>query len=339
MVFCTYEDRPECLVGLRILVRSLARHMPQAKIRIWCPPDKPGFAEFLSWFERQENALPHPDQPIVGAGWNVKPYVLLYELERGAQEAIWIDADIILGGDPSPMLKADDKTIVATEGMKYDESPKGTKARTIAWGYQVGRDIPGIVSSSVVRVTQEHVGLLREWARILQSQAYNDIQMLLFWDRPPHAAGDQDVLMALLGAEEFSWIPIRYIPSGKGIAHCYFSVGYTSGERLGNAFSGPPPFVHAPSPIKPWNASIPLSVELSPYPWVAAGYEGEVGEPLEWARLRSGAGRFLNLVFLGNPNLRGIPLSIMRETKLYLDGMVRKLRAPKGTLQPSGPEA
>jgi hypothetical protein len=326
MVFCTYEDRPACLIGLKILILSLARHVPDARIRVWCPVGDPAFADFLSWLAKQENALPHPEQSLAGAGWNVKPAVLLYELEQGAEEAIWIDADIILGGDPSRMLRADRHTVLATEGMRWDETPKGTKERTEAWGYPVGRDIPGIVSSSIVRVTSAHRRLLEEWAKVLQSPEYIHWQRQPFWDRPPHAAGDQDVLMALLGAEEFAWIPIRYIPSGRGIAHCFFSVGYTTMERLSNSFRGPPPFVHAPSPVKPWNAKVPLSVEISPYTWVASKYGDELDEPMGWTQLRSRAGRLLNLIFLGEPNLRGLPLSLIREAKLYLDRGVDKVR-------------
>ena len=326
MIFTTYEDRPACLVGLKILVRSLARHVPAARIRVWCPVGDPAFAEFRSWLQTQENALPSPQQALPGTGWNVKPQVLLYELDHGAEEVIWIDADIILGGDPRPLLAADRRTLVATEGMRWDESPRGTAQRTTALGFAVGRDIPGIVSSSIVRVTEEHRGLVQEWARLLQAPEYVRWQQQPFWSRPAHALGDQDVLMALLGAAEFSWIPIQYIRTGSGIAHCFFSVGYTTMERLRNSFRGPPPFVHAPSPVKPWNESPALSVEVSPYTWVAARYDGELEEPMDWTRPRSRAAKLLHLAFLGEPNLRGIPLAFVREARLYLDKGLRRIR-------------
>jgi len=168
-------------------------------------------------------------------------------------------------------------------------------------------------------VSTEHRALVEAWDRVLQSEDYLRWQQKPFWERPAHAAGDQDVLMALLGAKEFSWIPIKYIASGRGIAHCFFSVGYTTMERLKNSFRGPPPFVHAPSPAKPWNDAPPLSVEISPYPWVAGHYRNEISEPMGWTRPRSTAGRLLNRLFFGEPNLRGLPLSFVREAKLYLD--------------------
>lgn len=326
MIFTTYEDRPACLVGLKILVRSLARHVPEARIRVWCPVGDPAFAEFRTWLAKQENALPSPQQALPGSGWNVKPAVLRYELDHGADEAIWIDADIILGGDPRPLLAADRRTLVATEGMHWDESPRGTAQRTTAYGFAVGREIAGIVSSSIVRVTGEHRQLVEEWARLLQSPEYVEWQRKPFWSRPAHALGDQDVLMALLGAAAFAWIPIRYIHTGSGIAHCFFSVGYTSIERLRNSFRGPPPFVHAPSPVKPWNDAPALSVEVSPYTWVAARYEGELEEPMEWTRPRSRAAKLLHMAFFGEPNLRGLPLALLREARLYLDKGLGRIR-------------
>jgi hypothetical protein len=326
MIFTTYEDRPNCLIGLKILVRSLARHLPDARVRIWCPVGDPAFGPFLSWLEKQGNVLPFPGRALPGSGWNVKPSVLLYELDQGADEAIWIDADIILGGDPRAYFRTDRRTLVATAGMRWDESAHGTAQRTAGLGLEVGRDIPGIVSSSIVRVTSEHRELVEEWARLLQSPEYVKWQKLPFWDRPVYAAGDQDVLMGLLGATRFSWIPIEYIPSGRGIAHCYFSVGYTSMERLRNSFRGPPPFVHAPSPVKPWNDAPALSVEVSPYPWVAERYRAEIDDPMEWTRPRSTAGQALNALFLGEPNLRGLPLSLIREARLYAKRAIARLR-------------
>jgi len=53
VIFTTYEDRPACLVGVKILVKSLARHLPEARIRIWCPVDEPAFADFFAWLETQ----------------------------------------------------------------------------------------------------------------------------------------------------------------------------------------------------------------------------------------------------------------------------------------------
>jgi len=329
MIFTTYEDRPSCLVGLKILVRSLAQHLPDARIRIWCPPGDPSFAAFRSWLETQQNVLPFPDRALPGTGWNVKPTVLLYELDHGAHEAIWIDADIILGGNPHSLLEADRRTIVTTAGMRWDETEHGTTKRTAGFGLSVGRDIPGIVSSSIVRVTQDHRRLLEEWARLLQSSEYVEWQRQPFWKRPVHAAGDQDVLMGLLGSTEFAWIPIKYIPSGRGIAHCFFSVGYTTLERLRNSFRGPPPFVHAPSPVKPWSDAPALSVEVSPYPWVAARYRGDIDEPMEWTTPRSTAARLLTALFLGEPNLRGLPLSAVREARLHLDRAIAKLRGSR----------
>src|SRR5690349_24151039 len=111
MIFTTYEDRPACLVGLKILVRSLARHLPEARIRIWCPLDDPAFAGFLSWLETQKNVLPFPRRALPGTGWNVKPAVLLCELDQGADEVIWIDAYIILGGNARSLLEGDQRTL------------------------------------------------------------------------------------------------------------------------------------------------------------------------------------------------------------------------------------
>jgi hypothetical protein len=327
VIFTTYEDRPACLVGLKILVKSLAKHLPEARIRIWCPVDEPAFADFFGWLESQENVLPSPGRSLPGTGWNVKPSVLLYELDHGAEEAIWIDADIILGDDPRSLLQADRRTLIATEGMRWDETEHGTAKRTVALGLEVGRNIPGIVSSSIVRVTQEHRGLVAEWERVLASTDYLHWQERPFWERPAHAAGDQDVLMGLLGAQEYSWVPLKYIASGRGIAHCFFSVGYTTMERISNSFRGVPAFVHAPSPAKPWNDAPPLSVEISPYPWVAARYRNDIQEPMEWTRPRSTAGRLLHALFLGEPNLRGVPLSVIREGKLYLEKGLAALRA------------
>ena len=78
--------------------------------------------------------------------------------------------------------------------------------------------------------------------------------------------------------------------------------------------------------MKPWNPSPALSVEISPYTWVAARYYDEVEEPMDWTRPRSRAAKLLHLLFLGEPNLRGIPLAFIREARLYLDKGLGRIR-------------
>jgi hypothetical protein len=96
MIVVAYENRPEMLVGMKLLALSLARHCPDVSVRIVldCPTD-----EFAQWSQRLPNLSVTRAPRDIGRGYDVKPSLLLSVLEGGANQAVWIDSDIVLSGD------------------------------------------------------------------------------------------------------------------------------------------------------------------------------------------------------------------------------------------------
>ena len=73
MVVCIAEDRLSELVAVKLLVASLARHCPDAKVELFFPPADDALKTWLTKYPQVNLRT----QPIEGAkGWDVKPIVL-----------------------------------------------------------------------------------------------------------------------------------------------------------------------------------------------------------------------------------------------------------------------
>jgi hypothetical protein len=318
MVICTSESRPFDLTGAKLLLLSLMRHCPDAQVQFIAPDIHAGFA---AWARRVPSVRLRERPELRDRGWNIKPAVLLELLDEGHDEVVWLDADVIVTADPRPLLKdAGSATLVATEEPAWGMYEGGTH-RTVAWGLRPGRVLDRTVNSCLLRVTPAHRPLLVRLQELLESDLYRAAQREPWSERPQHLLGDQEVLTALLGSAEFADVPFRLLRRGTDIVQSFNAATYTISERLDNGPRRLPPLVHAMRQ-KPWrNQEKPswtdlrefynfVSLELSPYNHVAAGYRDELDEPADWLDVRSLPGRSLHRLAAGRVNFQGLPLAL-----------------------------
>ena len=141
-IVCVYEDRPDHLVGVRLLALSLLEFEPSWRIvffSVALPDD-----EELSVLSKLDNVVIRHDVPKRFSAWNVKPALLLKLLEEGIGEVMWIDSDILLTAPLSSILNRCPKdALVITEeypwGMRHGSF--GSVLRTKLWGFPVGREL------------------------------------------------------------------------------------------------------------------------------------------------------------------------------------------------------
>ncbi|WP_432544289.1 nucleotide-diphospho-sugar transferase [Kineococcus sp. SYSU DK002] len=296
------EDRASHRVGVQIAVASIARHCPGADVVLHCPWADERFEE---WARDRGVSTLHRSGVPRGAGWNVKPSLLLQHLRAGHDEVVWVDADVLTHRDWRPLLAGvGEDVLVATEETYWGQAQGGTH-RTRAWGLEVGRSMPRTVNTGLVRVTSAHVELLEAWAAMLQEPTYREAQQQDWTRRPLHLLGDQEVLTALLGSAQFAAVPLRLLRQGVEIAQCYGPAGFTPRDRLTAALPGRsvPPLVHAMG-VKPWERRArsgalgklrsryeEMHSLTSPYAVLAAAYRDELLADTSWMpRLPLGRG-------------------------------------------------
>jgi hypothetical protein len=318
MLICTYEDRVDDFVGLRLLVSSLGRHVPQIPVHVACPAPDPALER---WLRARPNVTLDATSDQGLRGWNVKAGLLMRLLEQGHPEVTWIDSDVIVAGDFRSLIP-DDTSMIVTEELCRN-GPKENRLRTEGWSLPVGRALPSLVNSAFVRVTREHLPLLAAWIALLKSDSYRAAQRLPFEQRPIHMIGDQDVLGALLGSREFSHLPVKFLARGREIIHDIRG-GYAVSDRIANVFRPMPPLVHAQG-AKPWRYPEKprflreptryyrfTQVESSPYPHLARLHRDDLG-PLfpPFLEVRSLPGKLAGFVFRQNPHLQGLPQAVL----------------------------
>jgi hypothetical protein len=167
----------------------------------------------------------------------------------------------------------------------------------------------------LIRACSDHLKLLVAWRERLRSRQYLSAQEKPFLTRPLGLRSDQDVLTALLGSSMFSDIDYHLLREGTEIAQCALSVGFRSWDRVRTLWRGIPPLVHSQGP-KPWEKTRSISTELSPYCSVASEYADAIDASLAWTKPGRRVSRILDKLFLGHPSLRGLPITLLRETQL-----------------------
>lgn len=337
MIVCIYEDRPKYLIGVKLTVLSLARHCPDLPVIISCPQPP---ATFRRWVEDQPNAKLLAEDNLAEVGWNVKPTILLRHLNEGHPEVIWIDSDIIVNRDfRSSLQNLNDDTLVATQEDYWGQYQGGTH-RTVAWGLKPSRTFPTTINTGIVRVTPHHVELLKAWQAMLNDSTYIQVQRQPYYQRPLHMLSDQEVLTALLGSVEFSYVSVEMLKRGIDIAQCYRPAGYTPTERLQVLLKGqvpalihsmgPKPWEMAASVAAIWSSDAPLKkrlrqyydrihLELSPYTSTARQYREQIGEDAPWMDVQTTTSRLLAALSAGDPTLQGFPVALF-------DAVVRHAR-------------
>jgi hypothetical protein len=265
-----------------------------------------------------------PDRPEGASGWNCKPQALLPLLCGEFDEAIWLDSDVMVTRDPSPLFDViSPATVVATEEPPSQPRP-GSASLAAGWGMRPGRSYSMALNTCVLRVTRHHSPLLREWQRCLGDPRYVEAQRRPLSERPEHLMSDQDVLFALLGSEEFSDLRVHYLRGGRDVIHCGGALGYSLAMRLSGMRGNVPTILHAIAG-KPWWVLTPdyrrahshwftfyrrLLQETSPYVREARRFRAELGLECPWLDYRSFSGSVLRLFGFGHFALCGLPLTV-----------------------------
>lgn len=312
MTFVTYEDRSSEFDGIRVLLRSMARHQPDWSAIVFLP-NAP--SDFAAWCKQQSLRSVRVITDIPKLGWNSKPLCLLRALREGHEEIVWLDSDIAAAGPIEALFTSSPRgTVIAAEEAPWFNE-RGTRLRTEGWGMKVGRSLPVTINSCAMRFDTTHIPLLEAWAALLQSEEYVAVQLNRLNMRPVHMKSDQDALNALLGSESFASTPVRLLKNGTEIAQCFEEDGYQVCARVRHSFRALPALVHAQG-SKPWRKydSIlkRLWVELSPYPWLAGKLCGDIPEIAEWSRIRLPLAKACAAVSFNDPSLRGLLPAVVR---------------------------
>jgi hypothetical protein len=289
-------------------------------------PDAPDSVR--AWAATRPEVILSTSRPAGVSGWDVKAWLLLQELNSGSNEALWLDADMIVTRPVSALVKEfpNDVLIVAEE---WD----GVTAADVAHFWEVAPVRPvNPVNSCFVRATPVHVSLLEGWLQATRDPCYRAAQMLPFDERPWRLASDQVLLTALLGSGEFREMPFDSIRVGRHIAQCAGTSGYAPGDRLRDLFRGLPTLIHCIG-RKPWESRhesrqqfmLDLATDVSPYVLAARKIAREVNLSAAWLEPRTSPGTILRQLTAGHPGLAGLPFAMVHALHMK----VRRLTVPR----------
>jgi hypothetical protein len=327
---CSYEDRPAAMDSLILMGESLCRADQGISLHLTVP-DAP--EPVRAWAKTRPEVVLTTTRPAGVAGWDVKAWLLLQELDAGNREALWLDDDMIVTRPVSPLLKEfpPDILIVAEEWDRV-----GAEGVAHLWDAAPVRPVAP-VNSCFVRVTEAQRPLLERWLQATQDPLYRKAQSLPFEQRPWRLSSDQVLLTALLGGAEFSRTPFERILMGRHIAQCAGSSGYALGDRLRDLVRGLPPMIHCIG-RKPWTSTadlhgaqrymLDLATDVSPYVMAAERVAKDLNMAPPWIATRTAAGGLLRALTFRHPALAGLPLATLHSVHTRIFGL-----RPHGTAE------
>jgi len=320
-VYCLCEDRPGAVIHLELLLLSLERFQPGSRVVLHREnPEE----EVRGWPARFPFLSLEENRPGAAPGWDCKPHVLLRHLDAGVPEAIWLDSDLLALRSLEDLMSSlsPEVFVIAQEPRSANHGDYTTESRTAAWALEVGREIPMVLNSCILRATQRHTRLLRRWCELMRDENYRREADRPREERAAYFFGDQDALSALLASPEFADIPLRVLTTGRDIIQSSGPLAFTLRERWRCHFGPGPWAVHAID-IKPWiflqpsqtrrngSALERLFAETSPYTWAARHYLAQTSASrVGWMRAQSLLGGLLNLLSFGQLSLRGGHLTL-----------------------------
>lgn len=300
--------------SLILMGESLCRSDPEVSLHLTVP-DAP--ASVRAWAKRRPEVVLSTRRPEGVTGWDVKPWLLLQELNEGRHEALWLDDDIVVNSPICSLVAKfpPDSLIMAQEWRK------GAVAVSQYWDLPSPGPIEA-VNNCFIRVTEAHRPLLERWLQMTRDPRYREAQARPFEERPQHLLHDGWLLIALLESEEFAPARLDSIRLGRDIAQCAGSSGYRPWHRLLDLFRGLPPLIHGLG-RKPWDPTpeqgrvqaylLDLATDVSPYVLAARGVAKDLGMKPKWLEARTSAGAALRGVTAWHPGMAGLPLSILHK--------------------------
>jgi hypothetical protein len=331
---CSYEDRAAAMDSLILMGESLCAVDRDVTLHLTVP-DAPDSVR--AWARRRPQVVLSTTRPQAVTGWDVKPWLLLQELNEGRREALWLDDDMIVTRALSPVVRQypPDCLILAEEWVRSDAKPVSH-----FWQMPEGRTILP-VNNCFIRVTQAHRPLLERYLQMTADPRYRAAQALPAERRPLHLLHDGWILIALLESAEFSHVPFEWIRRGRHIAQCAGSSGYRPGDRLLDLFRGLPPLIHGLG-RKPWEPQrepsrlqhflLDLATDVSPYLLAARRVARNIDMTPDWLEARTGTGAMLRKLTAGHPGMAGLPLASLHALHMKVNqilGLIGKKESEK----------
>ena len=326
---CSYEDRAIGMDSLILMGESLCS-VDQAVSLHLTVPDAP--AKVREWAaSRPEVELSTERLPEL-SGWNIKPSLLLKELDAGWEAPLWLDSDMIVSQPISKVVQrySRDALLLAEE---WTDAPPLAIAE--GWGLKSKRPI-GVVNNCFVRVTQAHRPMMERWRAMLHDPRYRAAQAMPYDRRPKHFLHDGWPLIALLECAEFADVEYDFIRRNGEIAQCAGSSGYRPTQRIIDVFRGLPALIHGLG-RKPWEPSatgsgaqrllLDLATDVSPYVLASRKVARKLRMNPSWVEARTLPGKVLRGVTGGHPGMAGLPLAILHS----LEMRVKKMRGIEAT--------
>jgi hypothetical protein len=323
VIICIAEDRPSFEPSIRLLLLSLAEHSGDLPIYLFLPSAN---QEFVAWLRRDPRITLCTDRLEGASKYNVKPQAMLQLMQKGYDDILWIDSDIIVAQSITAALGGCSRdTIVVTEEALWSPHDDNDAWRARKWGFNVGRVLPFALNTAVVRVTRSHEQLLQRWQDLLQSDEYCRAQTLDWHDRPLHLISDQDALTALLSSD-FAHVPLKTLIRGRDIVQYFGPYGFTVHERISMLLGRTPIFIHSQGPQKPWDRAWESSaklnlkdylndvyLDLSPYTLAAIKYRTNLPNDTSWMDAHYILSKVLRALALWRISLVGLPIAILAD--------------------------
>ncbi len=320
---CLYEDREIGIDSLILMGESLCRVDNAVSLHVTVPNAPARVREWAA--SRPEIELSTESVPGLN-GWNVKPALLLRELDAGWKEALWIDCDMIVSQPMSKVVRQFERNaLIATQ--EWTDAPAVPVAE--GWGLKSKRAI-SLLNFCVVRATEAHRPILERWMELLHDPAYRAAQAAPYERRPKHLVHDGWVMVALLQSEEFSDVEFDYIRRNGGIAQCAGSSGYRPMHRVLDLFRGLPPLIHGLG-RKPWDEPpagrgmqrmlLDLATDVSPYVLASRKVGRKIGMRPDWVEARTLPGKVLRGMTGGHPAMAGLPLAVLHSVEMWVKKM------------------
>ena len=320
---CSYEDRAIGMDSLILMGESLCSVDPAVSLHLTVP-DAP--AKVREWAARRPEVELSTERLPELSGWNIKPSLLLRELDAGWKEALWLDSDMIVSQPISKVVRRYPRGALILAQEWIDAAPL---AIAEGWGLKSKRPI-SVVNNCFVRVTEAHRPMLERWLTMLYDPRYRAAQAMPYDRRPKHFLHDGWPLIALLESEEFAGVEYDFIRRNGEIAQCAGSSGYRPTHRIVDVFRGLPALIHGLG-RKPWEPTaasgaqrllLDLATDVSPYVLASRRVAKKLKMRPSWLEANTLPGKMLRGMTNGHPGLAGLPLAILHSMEMR----VRKMR-------------
>jgi len=319
---CSYEDRAIGMDSLILMGESLCSVDQSVSLHLTVP-DAP--AKVREWAaSRPEVELSTETLPGL-SGWNIKPSLLLKELDAGWEAPLWLDSDMIVSQPISKVVQRYSRRALVLAEEWTDAPPL---AIAEGWGLKSKRPI-SVVNNCFVRVTQAHRPMMERWREMLHDARYRAAQATPYGQRPKHFLHDGWPLIALLECEEFADVEYDFIRRNGEIAQCAGSSGYRPTQRIMDVFRGLPALIHGLG-RKPWEEAtgsggrrllLGVATDVSPYVLASRRVAKKLKMRPDWMEARTLPGKVLRGLTGGHPGLAGLPLAILHSMELRVKKM------------------